>query len=1176
MKLSEYIKVGSAYTRSINLERDLGDKDDLLTSSYIPTTRATFTVNTIASALTDQTAPKAWALIGPYGSGKSAFGVFLAKIFGDPKSKTSSDALKKIEQTSKSASKAVLKLTDKTKGMIPIVISGSPESLSLRLAQSLILASKKTRGGLKGKKPSYVTEIENALRAKEDLNTTKLLDWISSHQTYVTKKGFAGSIILIDELGKFLEHDARRRDSKDIFLLQAIAERTIQRNSSPLAIVVLLHQSFEQYVASFGKQLRDEWKKVQGRFENIPFIESSEQIMRILNTAISSTVPKAIKENIKIKVNAGIDIFRQDAGLQNIDGDAQLIKLLVGCYPLHPVTASVLPVLCQKVAQNERTLFTYLSSTEPQGFQDITKSLQVDHDETTWIYPHNLYDYFILNHPGLITDQLSQRRWAEVTTAVERSGDAQPLDINILKTIGILNIVGAQSGIRASKDLIATIFEGQNKAQVTKSIKRLTKRSLITFRKFSNEYRVWQGSDIDLDALLSEQLQLAERVNLAELLNERNAIKPIVARRHTIATGNLRYFNAYFCETNDAIDSIETDGCSLIFCIPRNDEEKNKFLEICHAGDRPKNCLYAVVSTSNYLREAVIETAAYAQLEQTHRELASDPIASREFKDRFDISREREIFLLSEILQQPHKHIWLHAGMSLTVHSNRDLQERLSEILENLYSQAPIIQNEIINRTALSPSGTSARRKLMAAMINNANYENLGIEKSPPEKSVYLSLFKSNGIHRLDQNEWRFTTPKQNNNNFTELWDTIDGLVSNVQEPIAISNIMETLRTPPFGIKDGVLPLLVIAYYLSNKSELALFENAHFSPFLTFEIAERILKKPNEFSLQRFNKNSSHVGMLKAYQEVLSDEDLDENSNDKLSDEITLISAARALAKFMMHLSEYAKSTLRMSKSSSEVREAFFASKSPYKLMFIEIPEKLGFKPFSLRNVNESERLQFADKLSSTVSELRSVHHMLINRDIKQEICDAFGEPHDISIEELKSRLNSNRYRDLQNYTIDTQGLKAFIGRVTDEHGDGYFWIENIANFLARKPTEKWTDDDWETAKFRLTELVAKIRDIEKLRALKPANKKLGQHEDTQVILIRTVAEGQETTDKIAILNQNRIKELEQIAHEVEDKLDRLNDNDLANAVLAMILRKDKLKRKTSSIKQKARKKTND
>ncbi|MDG1144045.1 MAG: hypothetical protein P8N92_05210, partial [Burkholderiales bacterium] len=764
----------------------------------------------------------------------------------------------------------------------------------------------------------------------------------------------------------------------------------------------------------------------------------------------------------------------------------------------------------------------------------------------------------------------------EVTTAVERLGDAPPIEVNILKTIGILNIVGAQSGIRASKELIAIIFDELNKTQVTKSIKSLTKRSLITFRKFSNEYRVWQGSDVDIDALLSEQLQLADRVNLADLLNERNTVKPIVARRHTIATGNLRYFVVHFCETDDAVDNVPINVPSLIFCIPRNSEEKEKFLKRCHADGGTGNRLYAVVSDSNYLREAVIETAAYDRLEQTHRQLATDPIASRELKDRSEISRQRETFLLSEIMQQPKKHIWLSAGNILTVSNNRELQARLSEILEALYSQSPSIQSEIINRTKLSASGTSARRKLMASMIDHADQENLGIEKFPPEKSIYLSLFKSTGIHRIDQSTWRFVKPEISQNKYCELWDMIDGQVSNVQEPVTISSVMDKLRIPPYGIKDGVLPLLLIAYYLSNKEELALFENAHFSPFLTFEIAERILKKPNEFSLQRFNKNASHIGVLETYQELLDDNSVDGSLSDRSPERVTLVSAARSLAKFMMHLSEYAKSTQSVSQSTSNIREAFFTSKSPYRLMFIEIPKQLGFNSFSLRNVDETERQKFSRKLSKAISELRSIHHILINGSIKQEICDAFGEPQNISIEELKSRLNSNRYKDLQHYTIDTQGLKAFIGRVTDEHGDGYFWIENIANFLARKPTEKWTDDDWETAKFRLTELVAKIRDIEKLRALKPAKKTIGQHEDTQVILIRTVAEGEETTDKIAILNKNRIEELEQIAHEVEVKLEQLHDKDLANAVLAMILRKDKLKHQISSTKQKARKKPND
>lgn len=61
--------------------------------------------------------------------------------------------------------------------------------------------------------------------------------------------------------------------------------------------------------------------------------------------------------------------------------EADRLKHLQACYPLHPVSTFILPRLSERVAQNERTLFTFLSangtSTLPaflDGYKDTTNS----------------------------------------------------------------------------------------------------------------------------------------------------------------------------------------------------------------------------------------------------------------------------------------------------------------------------------------------------------------------------------------------------------------------------------------------------------------------------------------------------------------------------------------------------------------------------------------------------------------------------------------------------------------------------------------------------------------------------------------------------------------------------------------------------------------------------------
>ena len=557
MNVAELVTVNTRYTRSINLERDYtlqGARDH----EYIVTARAIDTLSRVLKSLESPEAPNAWALIGPYGSGKSAFGLFLANLLSKNENSGAKSILQTLRRSCPDEHRAVARIMGDSNGMVPILISGSPESLTDRVTIALKDTYERLNHGKRSRKPAFIRQVEEAIAKNSSPTLTDVLKWLDGLQAYAHKSSYRGILIIIDELGKFLEHEARHRSSKDIFLLQALAEKTAARGDQKLTLITLLHQSFEQYVVFSGKQLKDEWKKVQGRFETVPFIENSEQVIAILGKTLNSSISEELSSSVQKIIVSHADLLRNHLGHSSSADDPHLASLLGKCYPLHPVSSSILPHLCQRIAQNERTLFTYLSSKEPKGFHDSLSRLELTGAKPTWIYPHDIYDYFIQNHTGVGTDQLTQRRWAEVTTAVDRLGDAPQEAIDLLKTIGVLNLVGAQSNIRASKAVLQFVFPGP-KTKFQKTLQLLMSHSVITFRKFSSEYRVWQGSDIDLDSAVHEQRQQLASLNLAELLNSRAPIRPIIARRHVIECGTVRYFRIRFAETPKELESQNTE-----------------------------------------------------------------------------------------------------------------------------------------------------------------------------------------------------------------------------------------------------------------------------------------------------------------------------------------------------------------------------------------------------------------------------------------------------------------------------------------------------------------------------------------------------------------------------------------------------------------------------------------
>ncbi|MDP2134738.1 MAG: hypothetical protein Q8J99_14140 [Sulfuritalea sp.] len=1141
MSLAKYIQVSTSYTRSINIERDLESSEG--GRPYIPTSRALQTLGRIAETLHENPAQRAWALIGPYGSGKSAFGLFLSNLLSAVDKSAAKAACTALEQAAPALGKRFRGNIRKSAGFCLITITGSPEPLTQRLAQAMLASAEAFRGIQRGAVPSFIRELRSAIEGGADIPVGNLVDWMSDLQGMVLKTGGKGILLVIDELGKFLEYEARHRQSTDIYLLQALAEHACAANRAPLLLVVLLHQTFEQYFVTLGDQLKNEWKKVQGRFESIPFLESSEQILRIVKAALNAELPNALAKAVAAETKRIVSRLNQSHALpQGLDAKAAG-EIFTGSYPLHPASLLMLPTLCQKVAQNERTLFSYLGSTEPHGFQEALNRLEDDAKQPQWVMPWEIYEYFILNQPGLVSDQITHRRWAEVITAVERLGDAPEPVIRLLKTIGLLNIAGAQGGLKASEELLRLTHDAKDVA-FDEALNVLLDRSIVTFRRFSGEYRVWQGSDFDLEAALQEQRDQLGRIELAKLLNEREVITPIVARRHAIETGTLRYFKPQFVDSVSGIAAPPKGEPTLLLCLAETRESEGRYVDALRELGAVPSVIGAVVANAASLRQAVTEVIAFQRIQRQYPEVNSDPVATRELKDRLAVASEQEHEILSAIVEEPENSFWWWCGLDHRLDSKRGLQNLLSRALEKTFDKSPHIHNELVNRDKPSSTANAARKKLLIAMLENAHKEDLGFDKFPAEKAMYRSLLSATGIHAPAAEAWCFQAPTADRKYVLPAWHAIEAFVeSTEQSPRPLQDLFALLAQTPYGIKQGVLPILFLAFYLANSEELALFDGGHYCPFISQEIVERIIKEPHVFAVQGFKTDHVRDSIFRTYIESVSP------MGDSPS-QVNLIAAAKPFAKFMMALPDYARTTKTISPEAQLLRDRFFASKSPAQLLFFQIPEAFGLRPLIGEAASPIHLTEFARKLKSTVGELRVAYHAVLMDFLNQLRGIFFLNPSD-DLDRVRELL-AGRHAGLQDYTIDVQGLKAFIGRLTDTYGDEKQWLISLASFLARKPPEKWNDEDAAAAKYRLFEFAKKIRELETLRL--HSQRREDKATDFELILLKTISQSAGETEAVVALDEEKRQRVATTVTQVTNLLGELGSEDLKNAVLAMLL----------------------
>lgn len=1131
MSIKNKVRINTHYTRSINLERDAGSLE--VVKAYIPTSRALKLFGRVADGFNSALTPRAWSLIGPYGSGKSSASVFLSHLLSSPGLPPTQAALRNLKESAPELASLFRKEASNGNGFLKVLITGAPEPMGIKIVQGLFASAQQYFSNFSGRNPKVISDLEELSKA-ESVSTSETIALIKDLQSALTIKGCKGIYIVIDELGKFLEFEARHYGANDIYMLQALAEHACKGDDCNLFLFVLLHQSFEQYAKGLGESLKNEWAKVQGRFEDVPFLESAEQVLRVVSAAFSYGLTPKEERHLKSTIKDIVDVLQENEALPGAPDKKSMMDLMSNCYPLHPVSAILLPALCQKVAQNERTLFSYLGSHEEYGLQDMLSRFQTT-DE--FIYPHHVYDYFITNQPAALGDYRTHRRWAEVVTAIERLGDAPDESLSLLKTIGLLNIIGVKGGFKPSKALLGTCCESVN--SLNRSLKLLMDKSIITYRRFSGEYRVWQGSDFDLEEAVEEELNNLGEFSLANELNKANALMPIVARRYTIHSGALRYFIPEFVDAQTYKTSVQkTLEPRIIFFLAsaKDDEELFSKSVIHHYSELD---LVALCLNGTQLREATAEVLALRQVQNKRQELNSDPVAKREFEDRLTAAELAERNLLQRLQERPQECEWFYQTEQYEVSTKRDFQELLSWVLEYVYSKSPILHNELINRDRPSSQANAARNKLLEAMMENPpDKEDLGIDKFPPEKAIYRSIIAATGLHNKDTKEFQEPHKKSP---FYHVWKEINQFLDSTEKaPKSFADLNQVLMAPPYGVKAGVLPIIYIAAYIVYQHELAMYENRQYKPVMTQEMVDRFVKRPDEFTFQRFRITGLRSSIYEEYCKII-------NTGSKQ----TVVQLVKPLAQFIGSLPEYTQKTKssELSLRAKKVRDAFNFAKSPEYLIFEDIPKALGYEKELTKEQPNLEGL--AQSLQACLKELNDCYADMMKRQIRM-LSEAFNIDKESNIEDLRI-IVAGRYKGLEQDTVDVDGLKAFIKRLTKRQGDDETWLENVLMFLGQKPTKKWTDTDCSEVDVKLSDYAKRILDLETLRV--HYDKERSKFDDEfDVILLKSLKKGCEPINEVVTIDRRRKEAIQICKNEIYHAIRKHSDGELQLAALAEVV----------------------
>jgi len=1079
MRLSEFISPDVNVARSVNLERDMGAETTL--KHYHLTGKGLEILSRLIAALGGERV-SAWSLTGPYGMGKSSFANFLLALCGPQDDVDTRIAWRMLQRRDLHLSRQLHQLLTKhaagTTGLFRVAVTSSFESINRTLANGIrrALLAAKHRSRLRRENTDLLSRAED-LCAQAQPETARLMDLFRDIQRFHG----APVALVIDEFGKNLEYMARFPAQGDLFILQMLAE------SEGFFTWVCLHQAFEEYTSRLSARQLQEWGKIQGRFEDISFVEPKSEMIRF---TCETLVRKADPPHLKQLVRAWAEAYHKEAmrlDLSELRGVG--VDIMERLYPLHPLAAVALPELCTRFAQNDRTLFAFLCSGEPAALPAFLASEIVDPSSRhlATFGPERLYDYFLSSGTGSLLARPESHRWIEIHDIIERSRNVDPSHFSVLKVIGLLNLISGPSGFRASNKLLSfAIFRlcsnsdtpETNLGHVLQSNKD---KGVLIYREYADEYRLWEGTDFDIPKAVRERRAILATQPLAAILKEPFPLPPLTASKHSYLTGTLRHFERRWCGEFQATEpelqcsAKEVDGL-LLYCFGREPTPPD-FPSRTPDG-RPVIVCY--VPCEDQIRDAVLDSAAAKAVLRESPELVRDGVARKEARFRARAAEERLRTYLNTIFAPGNEEArWVVMGkrQDASPGSHKDLSRLLSECCDRVYCHCPRIRNELINRNRLSTAAARARRELTEAMVLRESHPMLGFEGTGPEVAIYRTMLLAEGLHREGPDgSWQFTAPGPESC-YHATWRAVTGFLERAgDQSVALSDVIAMLRYPPFGMKEGPIPILLCLFLLVHSDEVALYQEGGFIPFLGPEEMELMTKRPEYFSIRRFQQQWVRGQVFQLYTSLLQAQPKADGGQLRNA---TLIGVVGPLVQFVKGLKPYALHTKSVSTHARNVRQALLLAKDPFDLLYVDLPRAVDMPPFEDKgNVPEMDLLVFRDRFAKAVIELREAYPRLIES-IRQVVLHAFGETGDVR--RLRQQLKQ-RASKLLDRTSD-QELRPILGAMTAFTGSDEDWLVAMATIVSQRPVDSWRETDLQGFAVRMQDLAGRIAAMETILA---------------------------------------------------------------------------------------------
>ena len=502
-----------------------------------------------------------------------------------------------------------------------------------------------------------------------------------------------------------------------------------------------------------------------------------------------------------------------------------------------------------------------------------------------------------------------------------------------------------------------------------------------------------------------------------------------------------------------------------------------------HAAKKLSTVLVAVPKPLSSLAGLVQEARCWDWVGHNVPELNHDSYAAEEVSRQIAVSRQvlrkrLQAFVGLRQFTEKTELQWFWQGEPLVVSNGRDLLSAISQLCDTIYSEAPRVRNELVNRRDLGSAAAGARMRLLERLFKYASQPNLGMDpvKKPPEMSMYLSILRSGRIHSNGRGGFRVVEPVGKNDpcNLAPAFRRIMRVLEGAGDHrVRVSDLFTDLRRPPYGVRDGLHLLLLAVTAITHDHELAFYENDGFLRHVAGEEFLRMAKAPESFEIQLCRMTGLRNVLFDRLLDILG---IGESSNQRRD----ILDIVRPLCVFAAQLPSYTHRTQELSATAIAVRETLLAAREPASLIFRDLPKACGSASIAPERRGDSRHLhQYVSTLRTSLDELRAAYPELLVR-VRTAVLGAFEVPEPFA--EARKVL-AETAQAMLGEVHDAQ-MKALCTRMADVQLPESEWLESIGSLICAKPPAKWADTNAQMFLDELRRCAARFHRLESVTFL--------------------------------------------------------------------------------------------